>query len=854
MGYHVLWREGLANIVKKTACPACGSHDNLVVYSDGGMHCFGIDCGYTVLGEEYKLEHGILDQVYEHEEGNKLMFQEKWERIKSKTVTEGGGFRGIRDDIYAKFGVRHEYHKVLQNGEETDELVAQYYPLTTTEGDDTQVCGVKVRSIPKKFHAEGTNKKDKTHLFGQVNFLNSLSKTVVLTSGECFPPEVEVFTDQGFKRFDALDKTELVLQVTEEGTEFVKPLAYVDKPYKGDLVHLSYSKFEVLCTPDHNLVYSKNGLVKIKAKDTPPGSAVFLSSVKATNPRLDRSDAEIVYHTLDYLCDLSTASHDTLVDVQDVLDSLGVKTHMETIMGKGSTLEVEDMGAPISPHLLSMAQREMVIEYVRNVSGASPRRLQELLCLSGESSVIINGKLFKALNNKASHTHTREMLSYEGRVYCVTVPSGMIMIRHNGKVGVVGNCDLLASYQMLFDALGNDQCPAVVSGTCGEGAVEQYSAQYDFLNRFEKIIIVPDADEAGRKALKRAVQTLPKDKVYVLDVPTVYKDPNAMLMAGKAKDFVTLYFRAKPYVPDGIVGSGQLYQNLIESTKRKKIPLPPFMSQLQDMLNGGFTLESIVNIAAASGLGKSTYVNEILYFMIFNAPYKVGIVSMELSAGQYANALFSRHVQKKLANMPDNLLEEYLQSDEAKAKGDELFKKDGTDRFYIIEDRSSKLDVMKDLIEELVIGCGCKVVVLDPIQDALSGCSLEEQDRFMTWQKVMVKTYEICFINVSHTRKAQNNKESGSLGNIPTEESMQGHSSLYKSASVNILLARNKMAENEVDRNTTEVFLSKNRNNGVTGPAGKIFYDNETHTLYDEEQFREIHPELFVEPEAPEEL
>lgn len=234
--------------------------------------------------------------------------------------------------------------------------------------------------------------------------------------------------------------------------------------------------------------------------------------------------------------------------------------------------------------------------------------------------------------------------------------------------------------------------------------------------------------------------------------------------------------------------------------------------------------------------------------MIFNAPYKVGIVSMELSAGQYANALFSRHVQKKLANMPDNLLEEYLQSEEAKTKADELFKNsEGSDRFYIIEDRSSKLDVMKDLIEELVIGCGCKVIVLDPIQDALSGCSLEEQDRFMTWQKVIVKTYEICFINVSHTRKAQNNKESGSLGNIPTEESMQGHSSLYKSASVNILLARNKMAESEMDRNTTEVFLSKNRNNGVTGPAGKIYYDNETHTLQDETSYRQLRPELFVE-------
>lgn len=557
-------------------------------------NCFS--CGHTVLSDDYKLEHGLLDQVYEHEEeGNTLMFQDKWNQIKNKTRPEGKGFRGIRDDVYAKFGVRHECHTVLQNGEETEELVAQYYPLTTIVEDDTQVCGVKVRQIPKKFRAEGLNKKDKTHLFGQVNFANSLNKTVVIFSGEI---------------------------------------------------------------------------------------------------------------------------------------------------------------------------------------------------------------------------------------------------------------DLLSGYQMLFDALGNDQCPAVVSGTCGEGAVEQYSAQYEFLNKFDKIVIVPDADEAGKKALKKAVQALPKDKVYVLEVPQVYKDPNAMLMAGKEKDFVTLYFRAKPYVPDGIVGSGELYQSLIESTKRKKIPLPPFMSQLQDMLNGGFTLESIVNIAAASGLGKSTYVNEILYYMIFNAPYKVGIVSMELSAGQYANALFSRHVQKKLANMPDKLLEEYLHSEEAKTKADELFKNsEGSDRFYIIEDRSSKIDVMKDLIEELVIGCGCKVIVLDPIQDALSGCSLEEQDRFMTWQKVIVKTYEICFINVSHTRKAQNNKESGSLGNIPTEESMQGHSSLYKSASINILLARNKMAESEMDRNTTEVFLSKNRNNGVTGPAGKIFYDNETHTLYNEEQYREIHPELFVEEE-----
>jgi putative ribosome biogenesis GTPase RsgA len=38
------------------------------------------------------------------------------------------------------------------------------------------------------------------------------------------------------------------------------------------------------------------------------------------------------------------------------------------------------------------------------------------------------------------------------------------------------------------------------------------------------------------------------------------------------------------------------------------------------MLAGGLTLESIVNIAAASGIGKSSYINELIYHWIFNSP------------------------------------------------------------------------------------------------------------------------------------------------------------------------------------------------------------------------------------------
>ena len=76
--------------------------------------------------------------------------------------------------------------------------------------------------------------------------------------------------------------------------------------------------------------------------------------------------------------------------------------------------------------------------------------------------------------------------------------------------------------------------------------------------------------------------------------------------------------------------------------KSPKIPLPPFMHKLQEMMAGGIPLGRIVNLGSASGTGKSTIIDEIVYFMLFNSPHKVGIVTLESTVGQYGNKLFHR--------------------------------------------------------------------------------------------------------------------------------------------------------------------------------------------------------------------
>ena len=575
-------------VLEKVRCPKCAergednSGDNLVVYENGGKHCFNPSCNYTVPSEDYRDD---IEQIFEHED--KLEYSAvNWQKTKTHTSTSGKGYRGISDETYAFYGVRHQY-------DAADNLVEQIYPLTNL---DNEMCGIKIRRVdPKKFYVKGSNKALTTELFGQSVHRKSKSDTLLLASGEA----------------DAM----------------------------------------------------------------------------------------------------------------------------------------------------------------------------------------------------AAH----EMLSNLG-------------------------------YKM----------PAIVSSTIGEDGARQFKAQYEFFNKFDRIVVVPDNDKAGKKALEKLSLVLPRGKLFVVELPR--KDTNDMLLDGLESDFVARYIKAKPHVPEGIVGSGSLRNALLESINVLKIPLPPFMHVLEDMLSGGISLETIVNLVAASGIGKSSYANELTYYWIFNSPYKVGIYSLELSAGQYANVLLSRHIEQKISLLKQDEQLELLNSEAVQKQTKELLQtENGQDRFYLLEDRGGTLQQAKDQIEKLIIGCDCKVIIIDPLQDLFAGCTFDEEAQFMTWQKVMIKVYKIVFINICHTRKSSDDSNVGSTGAMISEESIQGSSAIYKSASINLLLTRNKLAENAMDRNTTKMWLSKNRSTGVTGPCGELIYNNKNHKLYDSNDYKELFPEDFAE-EAPDNL
>ena len=410
---------------------------------------------------------------------------------------------------------------------------------------------------------------------------------------------------------------------------------------------------------------------------------------------------------------------------------------------------------------------------------------------------------------------------------------GQFRFKNGGKVCLIvgGEEDQLAAYQMLKDyyvSKGWDFEPVVVSPTVGEtGCAKQIANQYSWFDGYSKIVIGMDTDDAGKAAIEKIIAVLPKGKTFIANWSL--KDPNEMLLKGKEKQFISDFYNAKAYVPVGIMASSDLYDKILQQASVEKTPFPPWMGKLNEMFVGGMPGNAIINIAADTGLGKTTLVNSMVEYWIFNSPHTVGVVSMELDSSQYGEALLGQYIHRKIsliADMDERL--RFLKSDEIKGKANQLFlKEDGSPRFYLLDNRDGSVEDIQAAIEELVVGCGVKIIILDPLQDVLDGLSNDEQALFMKWAKGLIKSHGTTLCLINHMRKTPAGQSGGDH-----ESNIMGSSTIIKSASANILLKRDKMSDDPILRNTTEISVTKNRLYGITGPAGAVYYDNQTARLH----------------------
>lgn len=406
-----------------------------------------------------------------------------------------------------------------------------------------------------------------------------------------------------------------------------------------------------------------------------------------------------------------------------------------------------------------------------------------------------------------------------------------------------GEEDTAAAYQMLWDdqkkrGKDNYEPVAVVSSTIGEGGIKQIKHNFEWVTSFQKIIICMDKDDAGQKALKEILNVLPVGKTFVMDCPA--KDANECLQTGFAVKFVRAFYNAAEHNPSGIIGSSSLIQKVIEYAKTPRLGLPHFLFRMEEMMAGGIPLGTIVNMASASGTGKSTLVNEVLYHWIFKSPYRLSITPLEGGSDYFAESLLSRHLGKKIALISDPQQKvDYLTEPAIVQKTDELFMtKAGLDRFEVLDGEGSlDLQIFKERAEHMVRAMGVKVLIIDPLTKLLEGEEFSETQKFMKWENDFVIRNKCIIINIVQVRKSGSGKKANSTGADLHEEDMSGAGAILQTGFCNILFMRNKEAEDEEVRNTTKMMMSKCRWSGMTGPAGFIYYDNKSHTIHDRDMY-----------------
>src|ERR1035437_152375 len=716
------------------------------------LHCFSCNKGKWDLTEEEIIEM----ELDLNTQTNTIALVRPITEIQRGVVTALED-RGIEKKVAEKFRVEKLF----------DTLNQPYaYAFNHVDAEGTIIAQKikKLNNMGYQWNGDHT----KVGLFGEQVFPSG-GKYITITEGECFPGDVEVLTNEGFKKFSELTKEEALAQwdcVTNE-IEFQRPLAHIEKDYEGNLVRLAVKGYVHISPPEHNLIVfnKENGVYRKIPANTKnelhlsiPRCGVFNSLQRNafSDNELRLLIAVNADGKVDYRLDGAQYTHfgfqklRKVERLRTILENLDLdfterysestdRTYMNlTLPEKYRNLDVKRYTESFILSL-SSAQRELMLDELTYWDGNFvPNRLQsefsskhktsceaiQLLChLSNRCSSVMHrkneiGEWYKTSILHAKTTTSRQSVcineeKYVGKVYCATMQKGSLIVRCEGKISITGNCDAMACYQILKQANPAFE-PVVVSIPDGAGSAEKSCKQsWEYINSFENIILAFDGDEAGRKASEKIVKLFNyKPKVLMFsdakkdkDGKWQNKDSNDYLLAGKQKEFVNLWWRSEKMTPKGVCTMKSLWDFMTKKEVNTIVPWP--WEGMNKMLHGIITGHFVV-IKAPPKAGKTSLLKEIAYHIHSTSKYNVGLIFLENTKKEIGLGLCALHMNKPIHpwDIPTDL--------EELAKAHEFMSQEDRITIFDPEDSRSVENIM-DKIMYFIKAHGVRYILLDHI-------------------------------------------------------------------------------------------------------------------------------------------
>jgi hypothetical protein len=337
---------------------------------------------------------------------------------------------------------------------------------------------------------------------------------LIVVEGECMTGDHEVLTNEGWVRLDETRPDHLVAQWGPSGIDFVPPLRIVEQEWSGMLYQLStkMNHLSQVVTYNHKLVgwYDKGELTAWEAQDNKVGGRTAI-------PRAGWCFGEGVEIDWDVVESHLNSARRSAEPIP-----------WSWIVGMTSAQRSAMMDF-VEDHCISWRGAEIIrgcsrvfadwVQALYHTSNKSVSVLKESVGddLEGMLTIKLHRRPAKVLWMRVQ----RELVESPGSVYCLTVPSGAFLVRHNGVVSVTGNSD---HQTLIYNGVPSLGIPGGGGYKCLEAGD---------ISGINDIYVVQEDDDAGTKFVGHMCQRITGDlahkgNLFVIPFNEVKgaKDPN----------------------------------------------------------------------------------------------------------------------------------------------------------------------------------------------------------------------------------------------------------------------------------------------------------------------------------------
>jgi KaiC/GvpD/RAD55 family RecA-like ATPase len=382
---------------------------------------------------------------------------------------------------------------------------------------------------------------------------------------------------------------------------------------------------------------------------------------------------------------------------------------------------------------------------------------------------------------------------------------------------VEGEFDALAAHQMLTSGSYINPVVSLPNAT-PNGKIWKTCEKW--LSSFDQIILSLDSDGKADGVAEVLFDLFP-DKVYMMNHGD-FKDANDFLMAGEGQAYKSAWWAARKFSPAGFTASKEDWGSALDEEDPydyTETSIDAFNKVARGLVKGGLTI-----VKAPPGTGKSSFLRMLQHDLVINHKKPVSALMMEEMKSTTGRAMATYELGINVMTRED-----------AEENG--------------VTETQVKEALMKVVADEKFVSFD--INPQDPIQDCLKQCKyavsvygaeyifIDHLQRLAYLSGTEGATAALTELGVKLTEFAKR-KAVGiiCISHVNSDGRTKYASSIEEEAIVVIEMERDKNSDDEDEKNTTYLNITKNRPFALTGSAGALIYDGDT-TMVSERKYNE---------------